>query len=228
LNFTKFFLLLPFLLASICYSQNDSISNTLSSREKLNFPFLLDDLMVSGGLNFGGMYMTKFKDDLSYDNGFHLGLEHYQSVGKKVFLNYALLYSRKGFNHHVDDRVKFSLNTWEVLTFASYELPAFRDYDFRFLLGVNYNYFSSLGQDKEYSLAYAESGNFMYSNHNLRKHDVGLFFGLSFERNDYYFRLSSTIGHVNLMRNDQGMYHNLNLTLGYFPFRFYRQKQRIK
>lgn len=228
LKYAKFYLLLTLTFSASIFSQNDSIITKSSRFAEMKFPLLLDDLMLAGGLNFGGIYMSQYPLELSYRGGFHLGMAHYQSIGKKVFLNYALMYSQKGFNHHVGEKIRFTLNTWEVLTFAAYELPVMRDYDFRFLLGLHYNYFANLKQDRIYPDTRFENEDFMYSNYNLRKHDFGLFFGLSLERDDYYFRLSSTVGHVNVVSNDQGMFQNLNVTFGYFPFRHYRQKQRLK
>ena len=228
MKYTKFLLLITLTFSAVVFSQNDTIAKKTSRFAEMNFPFLLDDLMLAGGLNFGGIYMSQYPLELTYRGGYHFGLGHYQSIGKKVFLNYAFMYSQKGFNHHVGEKIRFTLNTWEVLTFAAYELPVLRDYDFRFLLGAHYNYFANLGQDRPYPDSRIENEGFMYSNHNLRKHDFGLFFGLSLERDDYYFRLSSTVGHVNVVNNDQGMFQNLNITVGYFPFRHYRQKQRLK
>lgn len=202
-------------------SQKVSFEKQTKSKE---LPFFFDDLMFSVGANYGGVFMTKFKDELSYRPGFNMGIEHYQSVEKKVFLNYGLFYSAKNFRHHAFNNIDFRINSIEGLVFLAYEIPAFEEIDIRFLAGVHFNYFASLSSSQPYILdeLLTESIH-KYQNENLKKLDYGLFVGVSAEKRNYYFRVGTTIGNTNVVRNDQGMYNSIHLSFGYFMFRNMRK-----
>jgi hypothetical protein len=198
-------------------------SDFVNTKEK-NLPLFFDDFIVVGGLNYGGLYMTKQKNELSYRTGFHLGFEHYQPIGKKVFLHYGLSFMQKGFRYQ-QEKIDWAINSIQGLTYASYELPALRNYDFRFLLGLHYSYNFNWYPSTTYSDEVRSNPDlFFYDRNKFQNFDFGLFFGLSFERDNYYMRLGSTIGHVNLVNNDQGMFHSLQMSFGYLIFRGVRNK----
>ncbi|MFN3639281.1 MAG: outer membrane beta-barrel protein [Flavobacterium sp.] len=212
-----------FLMFLCVKSTSQNTFTTESSKDK-SLPLFFDDFLVVGGLNYGGMFMTKEKSDLSYRTGFHLGFEHYQPIGKKVFLHYGVSFLQKSFRHH-QEKVDWTINSMQGLTFASYEIPVLRNYDFRFLLGAHYSYNFNWYPSTSYSSEVLTNPDlFYYDRKKFQNFDFGLFFGLSFERDNYYMRLGSTVGNVKLVNNDQGMYHSLQMSFGYLVFRGARNK----
>jgi hypothetical protein len=205
------------LIIHIAKAQEDSL--TIPNTKFSKFPFFLEDVFISGGINHGGIWMTKYKDQIDYKPGFQIGVEHYRSVGARVFLNYGIQYAQKNFTHNIND-IDFSINALQGIIFVGYEIPEFRDYDFRFLVGTHLNYHFNANKSGQYSIAQSlQPDVFKYNTADFNGFDYGLFFGLSMERKNFYWRISSTIGLNNLDKKDQGMYHGFQMNLGYFFLR---------
>jgi len=224
-------ILLFFISTTTYYSQEDEIntSNNASLEEeeevskKFDFPYYLDDLVIVAGLNNGGIYFNKNNSETTYGYGSHFGVEHYQSPGMNLFINYGLHFNNTNFRQRSAD-IEFSLYRLQAPIFVSYEIPELREFDFRFLLGFEFSYLLNASMSRAYNAFEQASPDFFnYQPNKFSKFDAGLFFGLSVERDNYYFRIGSTINVINLDPNEQGMIHQLHLTLGAFPFRFLRK-----
>ncbi len=207
-------------------------SNLLNSQESINsrfnFDFLeymIEDTYFTVGINRGGVFWSNHYSDLSDGNGFNFGIETYTPLMNKSFLNFGILFSQKRFSHlpkgfSENHRIEFQNNTLEFPLFASFELPVLREYDFRFNLGVQFNYRLSTNRVNEYQEEVTNSDVFFYPiDGRYKNFDGGMLFGLSAERNNFYFRLRSASGSNNFYSSEQGMLHAFYIDFGYFLFR---------
>lgn len=189
-----------------------------------DIPYYADDFLITAGLNNGGLYFNKNNFETTYGYGSHFGVEHYQSLGMNLFANYGLHFNNTNFRQRSTD-MDFSLYRLELPFFVSYEIPELRKFDFRFLLGGQFSYLLNATRSRDYTQEEITGDNtiFIYDPSGFRRFDMGLFFGLSMEIDNYYFRIGSTINVNKLDPNEQGMIHSLHLTVGVFPFRYLRK-----
>lgn len=100
------------------------------------------------------------------------------------------------------------------------ELPVFREFDFRLMLGANIAFRLASQQVGDYSEAYVQQeGSFMYKPGSFTWFDMGYIFGLSMEYREFLFRLRTVSGLARLDRQDQGMINSVQFEIGYFLFR---------
>ncbi|GHB27284.1 hypothetical protein GCM10008106_05020 [Mongoliitalea lutea] len=207
------------------FSQSETEDEKDSEKEKKestkwgNLPYFMDDIKLVAGLNRGGVFWSDEFRNLSYGSGYQLGLEGFLPMGKISFFHYGMHYSARTFNHL--NQVDFRTNHLDFPIFASFGLPEFTSIDFRFLLGTQLSAriggrqigtYSSLGNDQ-----------FLFDVNEFKSLDGGMFFGLSGEQKDFYFRVRSYIGVNNLDRRDLGSLNAFYIDFGYFLFRRYRQ-----
>ena len=214
--------------------QQDENPNETSNGKSLNLEYLsylIDDIYVTAGINRGGIMFSNYFRDLRDDNGINFGVESYFPLQDKMFLNFGVNYLQTQFGHvsslvEEDEKVVFKNHILEMPLYGSFELPIMRSFDFRFLLGIHLNYRLMTESDREYPSVvtelgpYKDGGNFHYpASEEMRRFNGGMYFGLSWERSNVYFRLRSSSGFNNLHRNEQGMLHSFHIDLGVFPFR---------
>lgn len=216
------FIFIILLLSKVFYSNCQKNSNEVN----LDFlEYLIDDTYFTAGLNRGGVFWSNHYSDISDGNGFNFGIESYTPLMNKSFLNFGVIFSQKRFSHlpkgfTEDNRIEFQNNTLEFPLFASFELPVLRDYDFRFNLGVQLNYRLGTNRINEYQDEVINSEVFYYPmDGRYKRFDGGMLFGLSAERNNFYFRLRSASGMNNFYSSEQGMLHAFYIDFGYFLFR---------
>lgn len=200
-----------------------------------NLPYIFDDIMIVTGLNLSTLNFSNFYREIGTVGGWQIGAEGYYPISPKAFFQAGLLYSRTGFMHNTYD-VRIN-NHQIVLPFNfAYELPVFRSFDWRFFLGgqVLYNAgFSQIGD-------YPEGDDFFrYNPNEMTRFDLGLNFGLSFERDSYYFRLRGYTGTFKVTSGlfpgenssdnprggigETGMMQAYFIEFGYFLFRSMRR-----
>ena len=224
---------LIYIISIFSKAQNDEINKTNSnnSKNKIDyFDYVLDDIFFVAGINRGGVFWSNHYASLNDENGFNIGVETYTPVSNKVFLNYGLGYTQRSFSHSikfedVSTNVLFQNHFIEVPLYFSFELPVFREFDFRFNLGAQFAYRLSTSQKKEYPSAYLDNGNFAYNINAFNSFDGGMNFGLSAEYNGFYLRLRNASGNASIYRNEQGMLHAFYIDFGYF---FIRKIRDIK
>lgn len=200
------------------------------------FDYLIDDVFLSVGINRGGIFWSNFYPEMRDDNGFNIGIESYTPIMDKSFFNFGLLYVQNRFGHvpslvTEDEKIVFRNHSIQAPLYASFELPTMREYDFRFNLGIHLKYRLLTTQERPYPEVvtengyYHDGGEFFYPESNrLKRFDGGMFFGLSWERSNFFFRLRSASGVNNLYSSEQGMLHAFYIDAGYFLFRAIRNK----
>lgn len=222
-------LLLVFLVFFCSYVQiyAQDASNEELTEEELegkeskwsNLPYFMDDLKVVIGFNRSGLYWSDQFRDLSYGSGVLFGLEGFIPMGKISFFHYGMHYSTRNFSHL--NQVTFRTNHLDFPIFASFSLPEFRSIDWRFLLGTQLSARVGASQSGVYPVGPQDQ--FQFDTNDFKSFDGGMFFGLSAEKNDFYFRLRSYVGVNKLDSKDQGGMNAFYIDFGYFLFRRYRQ-----
>ncbi|MGY6741426.1 MAG: outer membrane beta-barrel protein [Cecembia sp.] len=184
-----------------------------------NLPYFMDDLKVIVGVNRSGIYWSDQFRDLNYGSGVLLGLEGFIPMGNISFFHYGMHYSTRNFSHL--DQVSFRTNHLDFPIFASFSLPEFRSIDWRFLLGTQLSARVGASQSGVYPVGPQDQ--FQFDTNDFKNFDGGMLFGLSAEKNDFYFRLRSYVGVNKVDRKDQGGINVFYIDFGYFLFRQYRQ-----
>lgn len=203
-------------------SETDAEEKTFFQRLKAGqFPYFLDDVMFIVGLNRSGLYYSQHYRDLDYKGGFTIGLEGYSPVFDKATFHYGIIFSQLGFYQKSSD-ITFDTYHLEFPVFLAYELPAFRQFEWRLIIGSQINYRVGSDQSGPYMVFNPEE-TFIYNTRGFRRMDWGFAFGLSAEYNNFYIRLRSFSGVVKLVRQDQAMMNSWTMEIGYFIFRGLRQ-----
>ena len=184
-----------------------------------NLPYFMDDLKVMIGFNRSGIYWSDQFRDLSYGSGLLFGIEGFIPMGNISFFHYGMHFSTRNFSHL--SQVSFRTNHLDFPIFASFSLPEFRSIDWRFLLGTQLSARVGASQSGVYPIGPQDQ--FQFDTNDFKNFDGGMFFGLSAEKNDFYFRLRSYVGVNKLDRKDQGGMNAFYIDFGYFLFRRYRQ-----
>jgi hypothetical protein len=231
----RFFVLLcvSILMFTKLYSQNEK-----SRKFTIDFPeLILEDIFVSAGINRGGIMFSNYHRELRDNNGFQFGVETYVPIQNKIFLNTGLIFVQNRFGHQssADSQgniIVFSNNDIQMPIFGSFEMPIMRKFDFRFLLGIHLSYRLWTSQSFPYSEevvgngAYHDGGNFHYpDSRQLKRFNGGMHFGLSWEYDNYYFRLRSNSSFNNLYSSEQGMPHAFHIDFGFFPIRYFNRRK---
>lgn len=197
-----------------------SAAGETANKKSKAVSYLLYDTYIVAGLNTGGIYYSNEFRELSRRPGFHMGLEQYIPMKRIMFLSAGLHYSQRNFQHRVSSQVNFISHYLDVPLYASFELPILKDFDMRFMLGVQAGVRLSSTQKGAYGEAYlADDARFVYSTSDFQRIDGGWSFGVSFERANFMLKLRSYMGFFKVDVKDQGMMHTLNLDVGYFIFR---------
>jgi hypothetical protein len=188
-----------------------------------NLPYFMDDLMLVGGLNRTGIHYSNHFRQLRVDNGFNLGFENYVPMLPKAFLHYGLFFNHASIRYTAtDDRNgTIKLNKLDIPVFMAYELPVFRQFDWRFFLGAQVSY--RIG-GASVNLPPAEGITTMpivsaFDPTRFQRFDLGMNFGLSMEYNSWYGRIRNFTGTRKLDVNDTGMLNSWHIEVGYFLFR---------
>jgi hypothetical protein len=188
-----------------------------------NLPYIFDDLMITGGVSYGGVYQSKEFRNLGYTEGWQFGIQGYIPITEKAFFNFGVNYAQRNFVHKIEN-IKFYNQYLDIPLIFAYELPVFRGLDFRFLLGYQAGFRLASSQSKDYSDEVMNTPElFKYNHSEFNVFDAGLTAGVSIEYQSFYMRLRSYTGHGNLMKSHQGMMHTMSLDLGYLLFRNLRQ-----
>lgn len=180
-----------------------------------NLPYFMDDLMFIGGLNRSGLHYSNEFRNLRVGNGWNFGIENYYPLLPKTFFHYGLNFSRHTFTHYNFD---IQLRQLNVPLIMAYELPVFRNFDFRFLLGGQLSFFRRGGYNIP-STVTPQDGILIFDGYDYQRFDLGMCFGLSMEYNDLYGRIRNYTGTRKLIPNDTGMLNSWHIEIGYFPFR---------
>ncbi|MCC5930625.1 MAG: outer membrane beta-barrel protein [Cyclobacteriaceae bacterium] len=201
--------------------ENDFNDRSFTQRLKSGqLPYFLDDVMFIIGINRSGLYYSQHYRDLDYKSGFSLGLEGYSPVFDKATFHYGILFSQLGFYQKSSD-ITFDTYHLEFPVFLAYELPAFRQFEWRLIVGSQVNTRIGSSQNGSY-LIFNPEETFIYNTRGFRRMDWGFTFGLSAEYNNFYVRLRSFSGVVKLVRQDQAMMNSWSMEIGYFIFRRFR------
>jgi hypothetical protein len=179
-----------------------------------NLPYFMDDLMFIGGLNRSDLHYSEDFKNIRVANGWNIGVENYYPLIPKAFLHYGLNISRQSFTHFGHSVNIRQLNLPLIM---AYELPVFRNFDFRFLLGGQLSFFRR--GEYEFGQTVTPDFNLLFDDRNFQSFDFGMNFGLSMEYNDFYGRLRNYTGTRKLDLTDTGMLSSWHIELGYFPFR---------
>lgn len=181
-----------------------------------NLPYIMDDLMFIGGLNQTTLAYSIEHRDINYGGGFHFGAEAYLPILEKAFMHFGVSYVMRSFS--ISDR-RYMMHNLEFPLIFAYELPEFRRFDWRFLLGfqVNGNINSTERGDFE-----SGNGNYRYRADAFRTFDFGLTAGLSGEYRDFYLRFRTYIGTLSLIEKDSATTAFFQMDFGYFLFRKFR------
>ena len=180
-----------------------------------NLPYFMDDLMFIGSLNRTGLHYSNEFRNLRVANGYTLGFEIYYPLLPKAFLHYGLSMSRNTFEHN---GIAVRLRQLNLPFIMAYELPVFRDFDFRFLLGGQMSFFRR-GDYEWPNTGTPDFNLFWFEGRDFQSFDLGMCFGLSMEYNNFYGRLRNFTGTRKLDPADTGMINSWHIELGYFPFR---------
>ena len=199
----------------------------LSDEERVNevkkrkdLPYFFDDIMIIGGVNRSGLYMSNEFRSLNYGNGFNIGLEGFTPLGKITFIDYGIHFTQRSFFHDRNS-VQFRNNYLDFPLYVSYSLPELTSINWRFFLGTQFTYLLSSNQIGNY--LNDSQVNFQFDPNRFKRFDFGLNFGLSAEVKYYFFRVRSYIGANNLDSSDQGSMNSFYMEFGYFLFRKYRK-----
>ncbi len=199
-------------------SEPDTLTFAALARSKVSF--FLDDTYVMGGVNHGGVSYSNHARNLSYGIGPVFGLEQYFPLSGKVFLTAGINASQLNFRYSVEPgQVEASNWYLNIPISTAWELPIWRRYDFRIILGA----FVGMRLDSEvngYENFPAESSDyFIYNTSDFNRFDVGWSFGASMEHRNVIVRIRSFTGFINIDKKDQGIINTFNLEIGYFLFR---------
>jgi hypothetical protein len=220
LRFIMFFTLAQI---SLIFSVNAQEIDTMvfSSLPKDKYSLLLDDTYIISGLNFSGLYYSKNFRQLSYAPSYFVGIEQYFPSKGKFFTSFGLNVSNRPFRHHTPQNALIFNNLYaDVPLSFSYELPVFRNFDFRFIVGGFFSLRLASWTRSSYSDSFLDDpSNFAYNTADFKRTDFGWHFGLSAEHKNYIFRLRCLSGFNNLDRREQGMINGLSMEMGYFLFR---------
>jgi len=197
------------------YSRIPGLSKSFNIRK---LPFIVDDIMLIGGINLSGIYYSNHYQNLKYSRGYQIGIDQYMPIDRIMFLSIGLHYSQRNFSHRTDTHIRFKNNYLDLPLYVSFELPELKTIDLRFILGLQGSMRLYSKQKGTYSDNTLEN-NFTYTPSIFQKVDAGWSFGLSGEYRNIFFRMRSYIGINNLDKSEQGMMHSLNFDIGYFIFR---------
>ena len=176
----------------------------------------MDDLMFIGGLNQSTLAYSIEHRDIDYGGGFHIGAEAYLPIVEKAFMHFGVSYAMRSFS--ISDR-RYMMHNLEFPLIFAYELPEFRRFDWRFLIGfqVNGNINSTERGNFE-----SINGNYRYRADEFRTFDFGLTAGLSGEYRDFYLRFRTYFGSLSLIDEDSATTAFFQIDFGYFIFRKFR------
>lgn len=199
-------------------SEPDTLTFAALARSKVSF--FLDDTYLMGGVNLGGVSYSNHARNLSYGIGPVFGIEQYFPLSGKVFLTAGINASQLNFRYSVEPgQVEASSWYLNIPISTAWELPIWRRYDFRIMLGA----FVGMRLDSEvngYENFPAESSDyFIYDTSDFNRFDVGWSFGASMEHRNVIVRIRSFTGFINIDKKDQGIINTFNLEIGYFLFR---------
>lgn len=180
-----------------------------------NLPYLMDDLMLIGGLNQTTLAYSKEHRNISYQGGFQIGIENYTPLTEKSFMHFGLMYAQRGFRLNEN---KFYSHRLEIPLIFAYELPEFRQFDFRFLIGTQVSAQISSSESGEF----LDHLDYRYRSAEFNAFDFGFTAGLSAEYGDFYLRCRTYFGANSLVKNDSATLAFFQFELGYFLFRRYR------
>jgi hypothetical protein len=199
---------------SLTVSRNKS--RTIKRLDLSNLPYIMDDLMIIAGFNQTTMMYSIDHRSIRYGGGFQLGSEVYIPVLEKAFFHVGANYALRRFENGVNT---YSMHRLEVPLFLAYELPEFRQFDWRFLIGFQLNgNLTNQEAGPDGSLADAR-----YRSRDFRFFDFGLIGGLSAEFKEFYFRLRAYSGTRSLISEDSGAIAFFQFDFGYFIFRKFRK-----
>lgn len=203
----------------------DSLSFSALNRSKTLL--FLDDVYLMGGAGFSGMYYSNHFRRLGGAPGFSFGVERYFALKGISILNAGINIAQRNFIFRTDNNsIKINNLFLDIPVMVAFELPVFKQLDFRILLGAygSYRFHSKINGD--YQSALTENPElFHYQTADFNNFDFGWQFGLSIEYKNVLVRLRSYSGFVKLDRKDQGMLSTFNLEVGYFLFRTFKSKQ---
>lgn len=219
----SFYITLVFIVGTpiISYSQEyepDTLTFAALARSKVSF--FLDDTYIMGGVNLGGVSYSNHARNLSYGIGPVFGIEQYFPLSGKVFLTAGINASQLNFRYSAEPgQVEASSWYMNIPISTAWELPIWRRYDFRMILGA----FVGMRLDSEvrgYDNFPAENSDyFTYNKSDFHRFDVGWSFGASMEHRNVILRIRSFTGFINIDKKDQGVINTFNLEIGYFLFR---------
>jgi hypothetical protein len=210
------------LIYQFVYSQNNkSDSLTFKSLEKTSLNKFLDDVFIYGGFNTSGIYYSNHFRHLSYNNGLSIGAEKFFPLRDKYALFTGLNYTNKNFLMRKNlIQQKINNSYLEVPITLAIELPVFRNFDFRFLLGGNLSYRinSKIANNFDQN-TFIDDDIFVYDNNRFQTFDFGWHFGVSAEYKNFIGRIRVLSNFNKLDINDQGMLNTISFELGYYIFR---------
>ncbi len=205
--------------------EQDTFNNKKRKYSWRNLPFYLDDIMVIGGVNISGIYMSKDFRNLSHRPGFNVGLESYFPVLDHFFFNYGIQYAQKNFRHE-SYAINFRNHYIDIPLFFAYELPEFNAFDWRFMLGYQLSFRLNSTQSQAYPEEVWNNENaVVYPVSGLHRVDPGFVFGTSAEFRSCYVRFKGFTGFTKLVKERQGMINAFHFEFGFFIFRNLRRYQ---
>ncbi|MCC5944913.1 MAG: outer membrane beta-barrel protein [Bernardetiaceae bacterium] len=212
-------------------SDEKNKDKTDSTKQKLSFklsplPYIFDDVMLVGGLSSSGLTYSKNHRNLRPTQDFHVGLGGYFPAFSKANVNIELHYAQRGFSHQLSETAVFRKHYLQMPIFVAFELPVFRNIDWRFLVGTQVSTLLHSNQLSDYAPSdLSNEDNFIYNTDQFSRLHYGIVFGVSFEYRDFYFRLRNYIGNRKLIETERGMPYALNIEFGHFLFRRFRYTQ---
>ena len=187
-----------------------------------NLPYEFDDIMLVVHGNRTGLQFSKDYKNLNYSNGFGIGLEAIVPVVEKIFFHYGLIYSSHNFTQNSGvNELRFNQQFLEVPTMFAWEMPIFRQWDWRIHLGANTRY---MLKAQRTSGEYIEGENWVVFDENeFWRWDLHFNFATSIERYNCYLRLRGTFGTFPLFSGATESRAGFYLDFGYFLFRNLRR-----
>lgn len=222
----KIFLFFLIINCQIIFSQVNSDTLTFKSLNKSNFEKFTEDIFVFGGFNTSGIYYSNHFRQLSYNNGFVLGLEKFIPLKDKYSLFSGLNLTQKNFVMREKSIEQNINNTYiEIPISVAIELPVLKLIDFRFNLGGQLSYRINSNIKNNFDLNNPENLDFfIYDNNHFQNFDFGWNFGVSGEYKNFIGRIRVLTNFNKLDLRDQGMLNTIQFEIGYFLFRSINNK----
>jgi hypothetical protein len=214
-------LLVAFGFTHLAFSQvNKTDTLTFSSLKKTKLQYILDDTYIFGGFTSSSIYYSNYFRHQGKGNGMVLGIEQYFPLTGKVFISTGFNVTQRNTTY-LKNSANISVNNFylDVPVTSAFELPIFRNFDLRLLIGANTGLRLNSAIKGNYENIENQSKIMVYNKNDFHRLDFGWAVGVSAEYRNVLFRFRCHSGFIKLDKKDQGMLNSLQMEVGYFLFR---------